>query len=344
MNAPQQDPVDERDASAPHDEDEGSISLLEIATTLGLYKGTIVLITSVIVLITAAISLMLTPIFTAKTIFVVPTPVQGASAAQMLGNLGGIMGGGGAASLLGAGKSPDEMYLEFLKTKLIQDELIKQFDLQKRYDKNSLEKTEKELKVRTKLTSLKKAGLIAVEVEDEDPQFAAKLANAYVVQLKAMMENLALTESGQRKEYYKTELIRAKKELAGITDYRDMKVREAVLAVMLNQLEVATLDTARDTLIQVVENAVPIYKESFPMLGLMISISVIVGILTSIFYVFMKESFEAAKRVPLEASRLKQLKAAWAYDRQSKVGVIDTGQTTTTKQRLTSSQDINQVK
>ena len=238
-------------------EDEGAISLIEIATTIGLHKKTIVKITGAIVLAAIVVSLLLTPMFTAKTLFVVPTPVQGASAAQMLGNLGGLMGGGGAAGFLGGGKSPDEMYLEFLKTKLIQDALIKELNLQKRYDKSSLEKTEKELKDRTKLTSLKKAGLISVEIDDEDPKFAADLANAYVAQLKEMMQSMALTESGQRKEYYKQELIRARKELDGVTDYRDMKVRESVLAVILNQLEVATLDTARESLIQVAEVAVP---------------------------------------------------------------------------------------
>jgi uncharacterized protein involved in exopolysaccharide biosynthesis len=293
-------------------EDEGAISLIEIATTIGLHKKTIVKITGAIVLAAIVVSLLLTPMFTAKTLFVVPTPVQGASAAQMLGNLGGLMGGGGAAGFLGGGKSPDEMYLEFLKTKLIQDALIKELNLQKRYDKSSLEKTEKELKDRTKLTSLKKAGLISVEIDDEDPKFAADLANAYVAQLKEMMQSMALTESGQRKEYYKQELIRARKELDGVTDYRDMKVRESVLAVILNQLEVATLDTARESLIQVAEVAVPPEKKSFPKLGLMVLVSAIGGLLISIFYVLAKKSFDTAQESLQERTRWHQLKASWS--------------------------------
>ena len=303
--------VDRNNNQKVDQEDDGAISLIEIATTIGLQKYTIARITAVIVIATIVISLLLTPMFTAKTLFIVPTPVQGASAAQMLGNLGGIMGGGGAVSLLGSGKSPDEMYLEFLKTKLIQDELIKQFDLQKRYNKPSLERTEIALKARTKLASLKKAGLISIEIEDEDPKFAAELANAYVTQLKEMMQGMALTESGQRKEYYKQELIRAKKELDGVTDYRDMKVRESVLAVILNQLEVATLDTARDSLIQVPEVAVAPEKKSFPKRGLMILFSGIGGILISILYVLAKKSFDAAQVNPIQASRWFQLKSAW---------------------------------
>ena len=310
--------VDQNNNPELDQDDEGAISLIEIATTIGLHKYTIAKITGAITLITTVVSLILTPMFTAKTLFVVPTPVQGASAAQMLGNLGGLMGGGGAASLLGGGKSPDEMYLEFLKTKLIQDELIKQFDLQKRYDKSSLEKTEKELKNRTKLTSLKKAGLISVEVEDEDPQFAAQLTNAYVTQLKAMMEGLAITESGQRREYYKQELIRAKKELDGVTDYRDMKVRESVLAVILNQLEVATLDTARESLIQVAEVAVPPEKKSFPKRGLIVLLAAIGGLLISILYVLAKKSFDTAQESPQERTRWHQLKAAWSMSLKRK--------------------------
>lgn len=293
-------------------EDESSISLWEIATTIGEEKKWIAIITGVITIATAVVSLLLTPMFTAKTTFIVPNPSAGASAAQALANLGGLVGaGGGAAALLSGGKSPDEMYMEFLKSQSMLNSLIEEFALQKRYDKDSLEKTQKELKNRTKITSLKKAGLITVAVDDEDPQFAAQLANAYVVNLKKLLETFASTESKMRKEFYEKELIRVKKDLQGLTDYREMKVRESVIAVIMNQYEVAVLDSARESLIQVSEKAAPPEKRSFPKRTLMILIAFAAGLFSSIVFVLMKSAYQRAQKDPESKTHLEMVKRAW---------------------------------
>ena len=134
------------DSYAPYGDavdDEASIDLWDIATAIGEEKKFIVLLTSLIVVITAAVSLLMTPQFAAKATFIVPSPAAGGSAAQALANLGGLMGSGGAASLLGGGKSPDEMYMEFLKQESIANSLIEQFGLQKRWEKTNLTKTRK---------------------------------------------------------------------------------------------------------------------------------------------------------------------------------------------------------
>lgn len=134
------------------DDDESSIDLWAIATTLGEEKKFIAMVTGAIVIITAIVSLIMTPIFAAKATFIVPAPSAGGSAAQAMANLGGLMGGG-AASLLGGGKSPDEMYMEFLKTQTLANTLIEKFDLQKKYKTKSLAKTQAALKSHTLITS-----------------------------------------------------------------------------------------------------------------------------------------------------------------------------------------------
>jgi tyrosine-protein kinase Etk/Wzc len=300
-------------ASAPEEfEEEPSISLWEIATTLGEEKKWIVMITGVITMATTVVSLLLTPMFTAKTTFIVPNPSAGASTAQALANLGGLMGaGGGAAALLSGGKSPDEMYMEFLKSQSILNGLIEEFALQKHYEKKSLEGTQIELKKRTKITPFKKAGLITVAVDDEDPQFAAKLANAYIVNLKKLLETFASTEAQMRKEYYEKELIRAKKDLQGLTDYRDMKVRESVIAVIMNQYEVAVLDSARESLIQVSEKALPPDKRSSPKRTLMVLIAFAVGLFLSILFVLMKSAYQRAQKDPESKMHLEMIRRAW---------------------------------
>jgi uncharacterized protein involved in exopolysaccharide biosynthesis len=295
------------------EDDANSISLLEIATAIGEEKKWIAMITGAVAILTAIVSLLMTPMFVAKTTFIVPNPPAGASVAQTLANLGGLMGGGGgAAALLSGGKSPDEMYMEFLKTKSMTDSLIAQFDLQKRYKAKSPEEVQRVLKARTTITSNKKAGLISVSVEDEDPQFAAELANTYVSNLKKLLESFAGSESQMRKAFYEKELIRVKKDLQGITDYRDMKIRESVLAVIMNQYEVAILDSARESFIQVSEKATPPEKQAKPKRTQMVLIAIAAGLFLSILFVLVRRAIQNIHNDPEKESDWLTLKQAWS--------------------------------
>lgn len=293
-------------------DEESSIDLWSIATTLGEEKKFISILTGLIVVITAIVSLIMAPIFAAKATFIVPAPSVGGSAAQAMANLGGLMGGG-AASLLGGGKSPDEMYMEFLKSQTIADGLIAKFELQKRYEKDSLAKTRKALKENTLITSNKKAGLISVLVEDPDPQFSADLANAYIAALKEMLRNFAAGEARQRQQYYEDQLIRAKTELMGTTDYREMKVRESVLSVMMNQYEVATLDSARESVIQVAEPAIAPEQRLKPKRIIMVLIAAVGGLLFSILIALGRRKLSQLKNDPHEQGHWASLKAAWRW-------------------------------
>lgn len=294
------------------EDEDSSIDLWAIATTLGEEKKFIAIVTGAIVIITAIVSLIMTPIFAAKATFIVPSPSAGGSAAQAMANLGGLMGGG-AASLLGGGKSPDEMYMEFLKSQTIANALIEKFDLQKRYETKSLAKTQAALKSRTLITSNKKAGLISVQVEDKDPQFSADLSNAYIAALKEMLRNFAAGEARQRQQYYEDQLIRAKTELMGTTDYREMKVRESVLSVMMNQYEVATLDSARESVIQVAEPAIPPEQRIKPKRSIMVLIAGVAGLFLSILLALGRRKLKQMQDDPQDQGHWTSLKAAWRW-------------------------------
>ena len=291
------------------DRDDDEISLLEIATTIGEEKKTIAAITFGFALVAAIVSLLMTPIYTAKTTFLVPNPSSGAGLASAIGGLGAL-GGGGVGSLLG-GKSQDEMFVELLKTDTIANALIAEFKLQERYEAKNNEDTQKALANNTTIAPIKKAGMISVEVSDKDPAFAAQLANAYIVQLKKLMEAFAVTESQQRKEYYEGELIRAKKELKGTSDYREMKVRESVLAVLLSQYEMAVLDSAKETIIQVADKATPPERRSKPKRTLMVIIAAMAGGFLSLLFVLVRRAYRNAQANPEEAGQWQQLKRAW---------------------------------
>jgi capsular polysaccharide biosynthesis protein len=294
-------------------DEETSIDLWDIATAIGEEKKFIVMLTSLIVAITAAISLLMTPQYAAKVTFIVPSPAAGGSAAQALANLGGMMGSGGAASLLGGSKSTDEMYMEFLKEQSITNSLIEQFGLQKRWGKNSLSQTRDQLKTITLIASNKKAGLMSVQVTDPDPAFAAELANAYVAALKNTLRNFAVGEARQRQQYYEDQLIRAKIELKKTTDYREMRVRESVLVIIMNQFEVATLDAARESVIQVAEAAVPPEQRVTPKRTRMVQVAGAAGLFLSIVLALLRRKWRAIKEDPEDQSHLSSLKAAWRW-------------------------------
>ncbi|OYZ76257.1 MULTISPECIES: Wzz/FepE/Etk N-terminal domain-containing protein [unclassified Polaromonas] len=290
--------------------DEDEISLIEIATTLGEEKFFIAKIAGVITLATLVVSLIMTPIFTAKTTFLVPSNSGGGLAGAM-GALGALTGGGGGVSGLLGGKTPEDQYIELLKSDSIANELINEFDLQKRYEKKFRFETQKALETNTKITSLKKAGMIDLEFSDKDPEFAAKVANAYIAKLKKMMETFALTESAQRKEFFRGELLRAKKDLDGVTEFREMKVRESMVAMIQAQYEMAVLDSAKESLIQIVDLAqVPEWK-SKPKRALMVVIAAFAGLFLGTLVALVRRAYRNAKANPDETGQWGRLEKAW---------------------------------
>ena len=183
-----------------HDEDE--ISLLDLATALGEEKATLFAIPLVTTLVAVVVSLLMTPIFTAKTL-VMPPQQQQSGAAAALASLGGLAGLAGAA---GAIKSPDEMYVALLGSESLQNRLIAELKLQERYEAKTLTDTRAGLKAQVRFSADKKSGLISIEADDKDPAFAAELANRHVTELRAMLGRLAVTEAQQRRAFYEQQI------------------------------------------------------------------------------------------------------------------------------------------
>lgn len=190
--------------------EEDEISLLDLAIALGEEKKTIFAIPAITTALAIVVSLLMTPIFTAKTVMMPPQQQQ-SGAASALASLGALAGLAGAAAGV---KSPDEMYIAFMQSDTLQNELIKQFDLQERYKAKTLVDTRNAMKGVIKIAADKKAGLISVEVNDKDPEFAAKLANAHVEELRNLMGRLAVTDAQQRRVFFEQAITKTQNELA----------------------------------------------------------------------------------------------------------------------------------
>jgi tyrosine-protein kinase Etk/Wzc len=155
-----------------------------------------------------AISFAIKPTFTAELTFVVPQQQQG-MAAGMLASLGALGGLAGAAAGL---KNPADQYVAFLKSTSIENALIDRFKLMERYDAEFKQDARKTLENNIKI-SAGKDGLIKVEASDEDPQFAAQLANAHVDELSKLLGRLSLTEAQQRRQFFENQIEQTKVNL-----------------------------------------------------------------------------------------------------------------------------------
>jgi uncharacterized protein involved in exopolysaccharide biosynthesis len=154
------------------------------------------------------VSFIVTPTFTAKTQFLPPQQQQ-SSAASMLASLGSLGGLAGAAAGI---KNPSDQYLAFMKSVSVQDALIDRFKLMERYNAKARVDARTALTGSTRIAS-GKDGLISIEVDDKDPQFAADLANAHVEELHKLLARLAVTEAQQRRLFFEKQLTLAKDNL-----------------------------------------------------------------------------------------------------------------------------------
>jgi uncharacterized protein involved in exopolysaccharide biosynthesis len=185
-------------------EDE-EISLLDLLQTIADHLRLLVLGPLAAGMIALIGSFLITPTYTAITQFLPPQQQQGAAAAmlQSLGSLGGLAGA--AAGI----KNPSDQYIAFMKSRSLQDAIIDRFDLMKKWELELRQDARMRLEGSVRITS-GKDGIIDVEVDDEDPVFAAAMANAHVEELRILMNRLAVTEAQQRRQYFEQQLQKAK--------------------------------------------------------------------------------------------------------------------------------------
>ena len=188
-------------------EAEDEISLLDLLQTIVDNLRLLILGPLAVGLAALGISFAVPPTFTATVKFLPPQQQQSA-AASMLASLGGLGGLAGAAAGL---KNPADQYMAFMKSNSVQDELIERFKLQERYETKFKDDTRKELTENTRASS-GKDGIISVQIDDQDPKFAAELANAHVEELQKLLARLAVTEAQQRRAFFEKQLTQVKEK------------------------------------------------------------------------------------------------------------------------------------
>ena len=184
------------------------ISLLDLLLTIVDNLRLLVLGPLLVGITALGVSFLIAPTYTAKTKFLLPQQQQ-SSAASMLASLGSL---GGLAGAVGGIKNPADQFIAYMNSDTLQDSLIDRFKLLERNEVKTKTDARLALTGRVRVAS-GKDGLMSVEVDDKDPQFAADLANAYVEELAKLLGKLATTEAQQRRLFFEKQLTQAKDKL-----------------------------------------------------------------------------------------------------------------------------------
>jgi uncharacterized protein involved in exopolysaccharide biosynthesis len=91
--------------------------------------------------------------------------------------------------------------------------LIEQLKLKERYGSRTMEDARIALTNNTIILADKKSGLLLIEAQDKDPDFAAQLANAQVKELYVILSRLAVTEAQQRRAYYEQQILKTQAKI-----------------------------------------------------------------------------------------------------------------------------------
>lgn len=190
------------------DEDDG-IDLLDLALPLAEHWKLLVLGPLLAGLLALGITFLVPKTYTSRTVFLPPQQQQSAAASAIaqLGALSGLVGS--AAGL----KSPADQYVALLQSTTVADRLIDEFKLMQVYDEEFRFKAREELARNVRASLGKKDGLITIEVDDEDPQRAADMANRHVDELRRLTSQLALTEAQQRRVFFEVQLTQTRDRL-----------------------------------------------------------------------------------------------------------------------------------
>lgn len=198
-------------ASAPRHEPYES-HVLDLLIVLSRRKQIILQATLAAAIVAAAVSLLLPNRYTA-TANILPPQQSPSLAASMIGQLGAL---GPMASMaqkdLGL-KNPNDLYVGMLRSRTVEDRLIRRFDLLRVYRDKRMSDARRDLENASSIV-LGKEGFVTISVEDKDRSRAPQIANAYVDQLRTLTQDLAVTEAGQRRLFFERQLELAKNNLA----------------------------------------------------------------------------------------------------------------------------------
>ncbi len=204
---------DESDLLEMEREDE--INLLDYWRVIRKRWKIIAWIFGVSVITAGVISLLMTPIYRAKTTLM-PLESSGSQVSAAMRNLGSLPFVGGLVPRIG-GASADKL-VAVLESRTVAEDVIRTLNLIKvlfeedRDEPPTIQDAVRSLTEATKITDDKK-GLISVSVEYRDPGIAADIANQHTIALQRFLNENALSGEKRNRIFIENQLKKAKEEL-----------------------------------------------------------------------------------------------------------------------------------
>lgn len=193
-------------------EDDDSISLLDLALVLAAGRKTIFKTTAWFAGGSIVLSLLMSNVYTGKTSLIPPSNNQLSAQSAVAAQVGALLGGGGGG-LAAALKNPADLWVALLKSDSVEAFVIRENNLMEVFNAKNMAIAIKTLEGASKINA-DKAGLITVEVDNKDPELAAKIANSYVSGLTELNKRLVFSQAGQKRLFFEQQLQLARDGLA----------------------------------------------------------------------------------------------------------------------------------
>jgi tyrosine-protein kinase Etk/Wzc len=219
--------VMDQNAEAMAVAEEDGLGMIDLLLILAARKKSIAGITVACTAIAAAVAFVLPNVYTATAVIMPPQQPQTA-VSGLLGQLGPLAAVAGKDIGL---KSPSDLYVGLLSGRTIADHLIDRFRLKTLYEAKTMTDARSKFHNHTR-TSSGKDSLIRIEVDDEDPQRAADIANAFVVELNTQNTAFGTTEAVQRRIFLEKQLADVRSNLASAEEtMKKTQTRTGILQV-----------------------------------------------------------------------------------------------------------------
>jgi capsule polysaccharide export protein KpsE/RkpR len=162
---------------------------------------------------------LMPPDFNSSSDLMMALPAMSSGGGSESSGGGGVSGGGGTGSLMGLASkllgvsSSGDLFIGVLRSRTIEDDIIKRFDLMDLYSVKYPEDARKELEDITDIKSDAKTGILSIAVEDKKPWRAAAIAQAYVDELNQVLATVNNSSAHRERIFVEKRREEVKKEL-----------------------------------------------------------------------------------------------------------------------------------
>jgi capsule polysaccharide export protein KpsE/RkpR len=148
-----------------------------------------------------------------STTRIMPPDSKGESGAILAALMGKAPGLSALAGDFMGVKNSGALYVDLLRSRTVQENIVDRFDLQKVYWKRYKQDTRKLLDNRTDIAEDRKSGTIALTVTDRDPQRARDIAQEYVEQLNRLLSRVNTSSARRERIFIEERMTSVKSDL-----------------------------------------------------------------------------------------------------------------------------------